>query len=95
MAKASTVNFEMSSLFDNAASQFRNLNTSQPGQWPTLPKAAAWLAAVAATVVAGWFALLSGTTDELESSRLQEPKLQADYVSRLRQALQPPSEKGN
>ena len=87
MAKASTVNFEMSSLFDNAASQFRNLNTSQPGQWPTLPKAAALLAATAAAVVAGWFALLSGTTDELESSRLQEPKLQADYVSRLRQAV--------
>ena len=87
MAKASTVNFEMSSLFDNAASQFRNLNTSQPGQWPTLPKAAAWLAAVAATVVAGWFALLAGTTDDLESSRQQEPKLQADYVSRLRQAV--------
>ena len=87
MAKASTVNFEMSSLFDNAASQFRNLNTSQPGQWPTLPKAAAWLAAVAAAVVAGWFALLSGTTEELELSRQQEPKLQADYVSRLRQAV--------
>ena len=87
MAKASTVNFEMSSLFDSAASQFRNLNTSQPGQWPTLPTAAAWLAAVAAAVVAGWFALLSGTTEELERSRQQEPKLQADYVSRLRQAV--------
>ena len=87
MAKASTVNFEMSSLFDNAASQFRNLNPNEPGQWPTLPKAAAWLAAVALAVVAGWFLLLSTSTEELEASRLKEPRLQADYVSRLRQAV--------
>ncbi|MCY7316259.1 MAG: type 4a pilus biogenesis protein PilO [Rubrivivax sp.] len=87
MAKASTVNFEMSSLFDNAASQFRNLNPNQPGQWPALPKAAAWLAAASAAVVAGWFLVLSGATDELEAARLQEPTLQADYVSRLRQAV--------
>ena len=87
MAKASTLNFEMSSLLDNAAGQFRNLNPNEPGQWPTLPKAAAWVAAVAIAVVAGWFLLLNTATDELEASRQQEPKLQADYVSRLRQAV--------
>ena len=87
MAKASTLNFEMSSLLDNAAGQFRNLNPNEPGQWPTLPKVAAWAAAVAIAVVAGWFLLLNTATDELETSRLQEPKLQADYVSRLRQAV--------
>jgi type IV pilus assembly protein PilO len=87
MAKASTASFEMSSLFDNAATQFRNLNPNEPGQWPTLPKAAAWLAAVALTVVAGWFLLLSASTDELETAKQQEPKLQADYVSRLKQAV--------
>lgn len=87
MAKASTVNFEMSSLLDNAASQFRNLNPNEPGQWPTLPKAAAWVAAIALTVVAGWFMVLATATEALENSRLQEPKLQADYVSRLRQAV--------
>ena len=87
MAKASTLNFEMSSLLDNAAGQFRNLNRSEPGQWPTLPKLAAWLAAVVVAVVVGWFLLLNTATDELEASRQQEPKLQADYVSRLRQAV--------
>ena len=87
MAKASTANFEMSSLLDNAASQFRNLNPNEPGQWPALPKAAAWLATVAAAVAAGWFLVLSTATETLDSSRLQEPKLQADYVSRLRQAV--------
>jgi type IV pilus assembly protein PilO len=87
MAKASTLNFEMSSFVDNAAGQFRNLNPNEPGQWPTLPKAAAMLAGAAVVVVAGWFLLLSGSTDELEASRAQEPKLQADYVSRLKQAV--------
>ena len=87
MAKASTLNFEVSSLVDNAAGQFRNLNPNEPGQWPTLPKMAAWLAAAAIAVVAGWFLLLNTATEELDASRQQEPKLQADYVSRLRQAV--------
>ena len=87
MAKASTRNFEMSSLFDHAASQFRNLNPKEPGQWPTLPKLASWAGAISLAVVAGWFLLLKSATDELEAARLQEPKLQADYVSRLRQAV--------
>ena len=87
MAKPSTLNFEMTGFVDNAASQFRNLNLNEPGQWPNLPKAAAWIAAVVVAVVAGWFLFLSTATEELEASRQQEPKLQADYVSRLRQAV--------
>ena len=87
MAKASTLNFEVSSFVDNAAGQFRNLNPNEPGQWPALPKAAAMLVGAVVVVVAGWFLLLSGSTDELEASRAQEPKLQADYVSRLKQAV--------
>jgi type IV pilus assembly protein PilO len=87
MAKASTASFEMSSLLDNAASQFRNLNPNEPGQWPTLPKMAAWLAALAAAIAAGWFLVLASATDELEASRLQEPRLKDDYVARLRQAV--------
>lgn len=87
MAKPSTLNFEMSSLFDNAASQFRGLNLNEPGQWPGLPKVVAFLVAIAAVVAAGWFALLSTATEELEASRLQEPKLKDDYMSRLRQAV--------
>lgn len=87
MARASTLNFEASRLLDNAAGQFRNLNMAEPGQWPALPKVAAMLGAVAVAVVAAWFLLIRGATEELEAARQLEPKLQADYVSRLRQAV--------
>jgi type IV pilus assembly protein PilO len=87
MAKASTLGFEVSSFFDNAASQFRNLNPNEPGQWPVLPKVALWVGAAVAAVIVGWFTLLSGVTQELDDARAQEPRLQADYVSRLKQAV--------
>jgi type IV pilus assembly protein PilO len=87
MARASTLNFEASRLLDGAAGQFRNLNPNEPGQWPTLPKAAAWVGAAVLAVVLGWFLLIKSAAEELEAARALEPKLQADYVSRLRQAV--------
>ncbi|MBX3600032.1 MAG: type 4a pilus biogenesis protein PilO [Rubrivivax sp.] len=88
MAKASTLNYESTTnVVEQARSQFRNLNMNEPGQWPVLPKAVAWLAAAAAVVVAGWFVLLSGTTDELEAARNQEPQLKDTYRNRLAQAV--------
>jgi type IV pilus assembly protein PilO len=87
MAKASTLNFDVSSFFDNAASQFRGLNTSEPGQWPVLPKLAAFTAAAVAVVVAGWFAVVSSATDDLQRERDREPTLKADYRGKLGQAV--------
>jgi type IV pilus assembly protein PilO len=85
MAKASTL--DLNSLASQASSQFRNLNFSEPGQWPALPKATAWAAAAVLALVAGWFAILSSATDELDASRQQEPRLKQDYRSRLAQAV--------
>ncbi len=85
--KRSTVNFELSSLFEQAASQFRNLDPKQPGQWPSLPKLAAWLAATLAVLALGWLFLLSGATDELQAERDREPGLKDQYRSRLAQAV--------
>jgi type IV pilus assembly protein PilO len=87
MAKNTTVNFDVSSFVEHAASQFRNLNPNEPGQWPALPKVAAWLFAVVAVVAAGWFLVISSATDELDAARQQEPKLKADYRNRLAQAV--------
>ena len=87
MAKASTLNFDVSSFFDNAVSQFRGLNPNEPGQWPTLPKAASWIVTVVAVTAAGWFAVLSSASDELQHERDREPTLKADYRSKLGQAV--------
>ena len=86
-ATATKSNFDVNSVLEHAASQFRGLNPKEPGQWPTLPKMASWLATVLAVVVVCWFALLSDATDELEAERNREPALKADYVSKLGQAV--------
>ena len=87
MAKSTNPNFDVSSVFDQAASQFRNLNASEPGQWPALPKWTAWVVAAVAVVVAGWFLLLSSTSADLDTARQQEPVLKADFRNRLGQAV--------
>ncbi|MFO1272884.1 MAG: type 4a pilus biogenesis protein PilO [Rubrivivax sp.] len=87
MAKASTLSFDVSSFFDNAASQFRGLNPNEPGQWPALPKIAAFVAAAGAVVAVGWFAIVSTATDELQVERDREPTLKADYRNKLGQAV--------
>ena len=32
--KAKSINVDLNSVFEGAASQFRGLNPSEPGQWP-------------------------------------------------------------
>jgi type IV pilus assembly protein PilO len=86
-AKTTPMTLDMASRFEGAVLQFRGLNASDPGQWPFLPRIAAWLAVVALTVVAGWFLLLSGATDELQAERDREPQLKQDYRVKLTQAV--------
>lgn len=85
--QAKSANIDLNSVFGAAASQFRGLNPNEPGQWPLLPRAAAWLALAAAMVVAGWFALLSTADEELIAEREREPVLKQDYRSKLAQAV--------
>lgn len=77
----------LNEFFQNAASQFRGLNTREPGQWPILPKLLTWLAVGLLMVVVGWFTLLSGAHDELDAERAKEPVLKADYRAKLGQAV--------
>jgi type IV pilus assembly protein PilO len=84
---AAARSFELSSLFEQAASQFRNLNPKEPGQWPTLPKVASWLAIAAVAVGLGWFFFVQGATEELERVRQEEPRLKAAYEKALGQAV--------
>jgi type IV pilus assembly protein PilO len=86
-SKSRHMNFDVTNVLDHAASQFRGLNPQEPGQWPALPKAAAWMGAVLIVIVLGWFALLSGAADELQVERDREPALKADYRAKLGQAV--------
>ena len=85
--KAKNPSLDLGGLSRQATDQFRGLNFKEPGQWPLLPKVAAWLAAAAAVVAACWFLLLSAATDELQAERDREPALKQDYVAKLGQAV--------
>jgi type IV pilus assembly protein PilO len=85
-----TQGFELSTMFEQAAAQFRGLDTRQPGQWPILPKLATWIAVVVMVVILGWFLLLQGKSEELEAERGKEPSLKTSYRSKLSQAVNLP-----
>jgi len=82
-----TPSFDVSVMVEQVASQFRGLNRNEPGQWPLLPKLTTWFALGLMVVVAGWFLLLSDTTDSLDAERNKEPGLRQDYRGKLAQAV--------
>lgn len=85
--KTPSFNVDIGAAFATATAQFRDLNPKEPGQWPVLPKAAAWLAAALAVIVAGWFTLLSSANEELDAERQKEPQLRQAYRTKLGQAV--------
>lgn len=87
MATSKNRPLDLNSVFQDLSGQFRGLNPNEPGQWPLLPKLAAFVAVALALVVVAWFALLSATTDELQAERDREPGLRQDYRAKLAQAV--------
>ena len=87
--QAKSVNVDLNSVVRAAAaSQFRGLNPNEPGQWPMLPKLAAWLAAGASLVVVlGWFAAAVRRRRRARGRARPEPALKQDYRSKLAQAV--------
>ena len=88
--KTKSANVELSTMFEQAAAQFRGLNTNEPGQWPVLPKVAAFAALALLVVLLGWFLILQSATDELDAERAKEPGLRTEYRSKLAQAVNLP-----
>jgi len=85
MANAPSIN--VNELTTKLGSQFQGLNVNEPGQWPILPRLAAWLVAMLLVVAGGWFLLLSSASEQLDAERNREPTLRADYRSKLGQAV--------
>jgi type IV pilus assembly protein PilO len=87
MATKRGMNVDLNSVFEGAASQFRNLNPNEPGQWPMLPKLMTWGGLALAMVVLGWFMLLSDAHNSLEVERNKEVALKSDFRGKLAQAV--------
>lgn len=81
------VNFDVNAWLAQAQDQFRGLNPNEPGQWPLLPKLAAFALTAVAVVALGWFAVLSGQNDELQGQRDREPQLKEEFRSKMAQAV--------
>lgn len=88
--KSKSSHMDLSTVFEEAAAQFRGLNTREPGQWPMLPRLAAFAALAVAVVVVAWFGVLTGATDDLEAERAKEPGLRQEFRTKLAQAVNLP-----
>ncbi|MBA4108147.1 MAG: pilus assembly protein PilO [Leptothrix sp. (in: Bacteria)] len=80
-------NIDFNAWFADAQDQFRGLNPNEPGQWPILPKLAAFLLAGVVVLVLGWFGLLQSQDEALTAERDKEPALKQEFRSKLAQAI--------
>ncbi|TDM08547.1 MAG: pilus assembly protein PilO [Ideonella sp. MAG2] len=85
--KSSNLNVDVGALFEGLSTQFRELNPREPGQWPLIPKMAAWIATALAVLFLGWIFLLSDADAELQAEMDKEPSLKTDYKNKLAQAI--------
>lgn len=88
--KRPSVNIDINAWFEGVAEQFRGLNPNEPGQWPLLPKLAAFFVVVLAVIALGWFLVLADVQAALDAEREKEPNLKQDYSSKLAQAVNLP-----
>ncbi len=90
VTKRPSVNIDINAWFEGVAEQFRGLNPNEPGQWPMLPKLAAFFVVVLVVIALGWFLVLADVQAALDAEREKEPNLKQDYSSKLAQAVNLP-----
>jgi type IV pilus assembly protein PilO len=78
---------DVADVMEQLSAQFRGLNINEPGQWPLLPKLAAYALVVVLVVILGWVVVLADGNDELQMARDREPTLKQDYRGKLTQAV--------
>ena len=88
--KALSIKFEPGLWFEGVADQFRGLNSNEPGQWPWVPKLAAFSAVALLVMVLGWVFMLADVQSALDVEREREPVLKQDYQGKLGQAVNLP-----
>ncbi|MEJ6006390.1 type 4a pilus biogenesis protein PilO [Paucibacter sp. AS339] len=88
--KALSIKFDPNAWFEGVADQFRGLNPNEPGQWPLLPKLAAFCASAVVVMALGWVFLLSDVQSALDAELAREPVLKQDFKGKLAQAVNLP-----
>jgi type IV pilus assembly protein PilO len=87
---SSAIKFDFNQWLEGVVEQFRGLNPKEPGQWPVLPKLAAFTAVAFLVVVLGWVFVLADEEAVLQAEHDREPVLKEDYRSKLAQAVNLP-----
>jgi len=86
MAKARRPSIDFAALKENLASQFEDLDTSDPSRWPLLPRAMSLVAVTAFITAALWLAWVSDFSAELSAAVAKEQQLRGDFKSKLAKA---------
>jgi len=79
--------FDLNAWFADAQDQFKGLDPKEPGQWPVLPKIAAFVGVLLAVLLLGWLLLLQSQSDILAGERKKEPTLKKEYQEKVAQAV--------
>jgi len=87
---ASLPKIDVNAWFADFASQFKDLNYKEPGQWPLAPKIGAGLLVMLAVCGVGYVFLLQDEQDRLEAEHNREPQLRDDFRNKLGQAVNLP-----
>ncbi len=73
--------------FQGLTRQFEGLQGRHPGLWPGMPKTMLLTALLASLVLVGWVAYWRGLLEELDSGRMQEEQLRAEFTEKVKKAV--------
>jgi type IV pilus assembly protein PilO len=77
--------------FGGVFAQFRSVRERHPAFWPTVPQLLLFTMIFAATLAVAWAAYWRGQLEELEAGEIREQRLRAEYVEKLKQAVNLPA----
>ncbi len=83
MARRNSSSIDLS----RVAEQFRGLQGRNPGLWPVLPRSVLLFFIVVGVLAAAWAGYWRGQLEELDAGRAREVQLRAQYVDKLKQAV--------
>jgi len=83
VANQPKLKFKMHDLWLNAKAQFRNLDASDPSQWPVIPRCLVFSGLALVVVLGLWFFWVNASSAELGREKGKEVKLREDFTQKL------------